>query len=69
VMRMEKLQEFVTVCAWTGQVKFQGQWLKLDDYLKRRFGITVSHSLSQEAADKMMQEIEDLNRRGPPPSA
>ena len=61
LLRLEKLQEFVTVCAWTGQVKFQGQWLRLDEYLKRQFGISVSHSLSQEAAQKMMREIEALN--------
>lgn len=65
LLRLEKLQEFVTVCAWTGQVRFQGQWVRLDDYLKRQFGISVSHSLSQEAADKMKKEIEELNRRGP----
>jgi hypothetical protein len=71
LLRLEKLQQFVTVCAWTGQVKFQGQWLRLDEYLKRQFGISVSHSLSQEAAEKMMREIEELNRLGggPPPAA
>jgi len=72
LLRLEKLQEFVTVCAWTGQVKFQGQWLRLDEYLKKQFGIAVSHSLSQDAADKMMREIEELNRpenRPPPPAA
>jgi CHASE3 domain sensor protein len=70
LMRLEKLQEFVTVCAWTGQVKFQGQWLRLDEYLKKQFGISVSHSLSQEAAEKMMREIEELNRpSGKPPAA
>jgi CHASE3 domain sensor protein len=72
LLRLEKLQEFVTVCAWTGQVKFQGQWLRLDEYLKRRFGLSVSHSLSRDAAEKMMREIEALNRGenlgdGPPP--
>lgn len=67
LLRLEKLQEFVTVCAWTGQVRFQGQWLRLDEYLKRRFGITVSHSMSEEAAEKMMNEIEELNRKGGPP--
>jgi CHASE3 domain sensor protein len=67
LLRLEKLQQFVTVCAWTGQVRFQGQWLRLDEYLKRQFGIAVSHSLSREAADKMMHEIEDLNRTGAPP--
>ena len=71
LLRLEKLQEFVTICAWTGQVKFQGKWLRLDEYLKKQFGISVSHSLSQEAAEKMMHEIEDLNlnRPGPPPPA
>jgi len=62
LLRLEKLQQFVTVCAWTGQVRFQGQWLRLDEYLQRQFGISVSHSLSQDAAKKMMQEIEELNR-------
>jgi CHASE3 domain sensor protein len=64
LLRLEKLQQFVTVCAWTGQVRFQGQWLRLDQYLERQFGISVSHSLSQDAAKKMMREIEDLNRPG-----
>jgi len=70
LLRLEKLQEFVTVCAWTGRVRFQGQWLRLDEYLKKQFNISVSHSLSQEAAEKMRVEIEDLNRgieRPPPP--
>lgn len=62
LLRLERLQAFVTVCAWTGQVKFQGQWLRLDEYLKKQFGISVSHSLSQEAAEKMRLEIEGLNR-------
>ena len=66
LFRLEKLQQFVTVCAWTGQVRFQGQWLRLDQYLERQFGISVSHSLSQEASEKMMREIEEINRPGRP---
>lgn len=69
LLRLEKLQEFVTICAWTGQVKFQGRWLRLDEYLKQQFGISVSHSLSQDAADKMMREIEEMNHPGAPPPA
>jgi CHASE3 domain sensor protein len=69
LLRLEKLQEFVTVCAWTGRVRFQGQWLRLDEYLKKQFNISVSHSLSQEAAEKMRIEIEELNRTADrPPS-
>jgi len=67
LLRLEKLQEFVTVCAWTGRVRFEGQWLRLDEYLKQQFNISVSHSLSQEAAEKMRIEIEELNRAGDRP--
>ena len=69
LLRLEKLQEFVTVCAWTGQVRHQGRWMRLDEYLKSQFGIAVSHSLSEEASEKMKREIEALNRpENRPPS-
>jgi len=69
LLRLEKLQQVVTICAWTGQVKFEGQWVRLDEYLERRFGLSVSHGLSREAAEKMAAEIKELNRPDaePPP--
>jgi hypothetical protein len=50
-------------------VKYEGQWVRLDEYLERRFGLSVSHGLSREAADKMASEIKEFNRpgAGPPP--
>jgi CHASE3 domain sensor protein len=57
VLRLEHMRQIVTVCAWTGQVQFEGEWIRLEDYLKRRFNISVSHGLSKEAAGKMIQEI------------
>jgi len=62
LMRLEKLQQVVTICAWTGQVKFEGRWVRLDEYLERRFGLSVSHGLSREAADKMAAEVKESNR-------
>jgi CHASE3 domain sensor protein len=62
LIRLEKLRQIVTVCAWTGQVRHEGQWIRLDQYLKQRFGLSVSHGLSAEAAEKMKREIEEINR-------
>jgi CHASE3 domain sensor protein len=62
--RLEKLQQVVTICAWTGQVKYEGEWIRLDEYLQRRFGLSVSHGLSREAAEKMIAEIKVSNRPG-----
>jgi CHASE3 domain sensor protein len=70
LLRLEHLRQIVTVCAWTGQVKFEGEWIRLEDYLKRRFGVSVSHGLSKEAAAKMIGEIRQANTppdsQGPP---
>jgi CHASE3 domain sensor protein len=66
LLRLERLQQFVTVCAWTGQVKYHGEWLRLDQFLERQFGLSVSHSLSKDAAEKMMHELEDMKRPGSP---
>lgn len=73
LIRLERLRQIVTVCAWTGQVQFEGEWIRLEDYLKRRFGISVSHGLSSEAAAKMIHEFREANRRldspGPGPES
>jgi len=57
VNRLEHLRQIVTVCAWTGQVKDGTEWIRLEDYLKKRFGVAVSHGLSKEAAEKMATEM------------
>jgi len=62
--QLEKLQQVVTICAWTGQVKYEGQWIRLDEYLQRQFGLSVSHGLSKEAAEKMVAEMKGLTRAG-----
>ena len=58
LLRLEKLQQFVTICAWTGQVKEGNEWVRLDKYLQQHFGLSVSHGVSREAAVRMMREME-----------
>lgn len=60
-LRLEHLRQIVTICAWTGQVKDEGEWIRMEDYLQRRFGVSISHGLSKEAAAKMIQEIRQAN--------
>jgi CHASE3 domain sensor protein len=68
LVRLEKLQQFVTICAWTGQVKDGNDWIRLDEYLQRRFGLSVSHGVSREAALKMMREMEARENTAPAPA-
>jgi CHASE3 domain sensor protein len=57
LLRLEKLQRFVTICAWTGQVKEDGKWVRVDEYLQRHLGMSISHGLSGEAAGKIIEEL------------
>ena len=63
-LRLERLQRVVTICAWTGLVKYEGQWIRMDEYLQRRFDLTVSHGLSREASAKIVTDIKESNRTG-----
>jgi CHASE3 domain sensor protein len=63
-LRLERLQRMVTICAWTGLVYYEGQWIPMDEYLQRRFDLTVSHGLSREASAKIVAEIKESNRPG-----
>ena len=56
VTRMEHLRQIVTVCARTGQVKDGNEWVRMEDYLKEEYGLSVSHGISQEAAEKMVKD-------------
>jgi len=63
-LRLEKLQRVVTICAWTGLVYYEGQWIRMDEYLQRRFSLSVSHGLSKEASAKIIAEVKEANRPG-----
>lgn len=56
VLRFERLHRIVTLCAWTGQIKDGDRWVRMEDFLKERFGLSVSHGVSKEAAEKMIAE-------------
>lgn len=66
LLRLEHLRQIVTVCAWTGRVKYEGEWIRLEDYLNKRFGVSVSHGISKEAAEKMMQEMRQTKASSSP---
>ncbi len=57
-------RELVRVCAWTRQVEMDGVWVPFETFLRLRFGLAVTHTISEQATAAMMEE---LNRVAPPP--
>ena len=45
--KMKRLRQLVTVCAWTKEVKHEGRWIALEEFLKARFNFDTSHSISE----------------------
>ena len=53
--RLEQMQEMVKICAWSKLIEYEGEWLTIEDYLKRRFKAQVTHGMSDVEAKKMLK--------------
>ena len=54
--RSERLGRLVTVCAWSRTIQFEGEWLTLEEYLARRFNVSVTHGISPNQLDVLMKD-------------
>jgi PAS domain S-box-containing protein len=55
--QVRRLEQFVTLCAWTKRVKVDGRWVTVEEFLRTRFGVTVSHGMSDAALALMEREM------------
>jgi CHASE3 domain sensor protein len=51
--KLRQLQQLVTICAWTREIRHEGRWLRLEEYLKAKFNYDTSHGLSERAAEQL----------------
>jgi CHASE3 domain sensor protein len=51
-MQISKLYSLITMCAWSKRVQWGDKWVPLEEYMRKRFGIRISHGISQEEYDK-----------------
>jgi CHASE3 domain sensor protein len=62
MVKLQRLQNLVTVCAWTQRVQYEGKWIRFEDYLWQRFQIRTTHGMSADAANKMRAELDVLSK-------
>ena len=64
-MQIQKLHALVTMCAWSKRVQYKGDWVPLEEYMRKRFGIRISHGISQEEYEKwgMRETANDLETK------
>ncbi|MCC6677943.1 MAG: hypothetical protein IT436_12435 [Phycisphaerales bacterium] len=67
--RHEELERMVAICAWTRRVRWKGQWVSIEDFLMERFGLTITHGISEEAlADLLAAHSAPGSPESPPGS-
>ena len=52
--------ELVTLCAWTRTVRYEGEWISIENYLSRRYGVMTSHGISPQGEAKAEAEERSL---------
>ena len=62
--RLRRVRTLVTVCAWSKTVKYEGEWISYDEYLRRRFKVDITHTISPAEYAKLMDPVvgDDLHR-------
>lgn len=48
----------VRLCSWTGRVHHDGRWVSIEGYLGERFGVQISHGISEDGV-AMIREMLD----------
>src|SRR5690349_8498050 len=38
----QRIDTFVTICAWSSTVEYHGQWMSFEEYLRRRFNLNTT---------------------------
>ncbi len=57
-----RVNDLVTMCAWSRTIEYQGEWISFEQYLLRRFNINTSHGISPEEAKRAFGELKPNDR-------
>lgn len=54
---MKRPESFVTICAWTGRVRWSGQRVSVERFPRERYNVIVSHGISDEGIAKLLADL------------
>jgi CHASE3 domain sensor protein len=55
----EHYRNLVTLCAWTRSVEYEGEWISFEEYLRRKFNLSATHSISPDALSQIQVGLEE----------
>lgn len=66
LLRAERLERFMKVCAWCRRIEHNGRWLPLEQFFKLGLDTPTSHGICQECVAKAAEEIAAVAGTGKP---
>lgn len=57
-LRLRRAERLVTMCAWSKAIQLDGEWMSIESYMARRFGISVTHGISPAEIRRLEAEME-----------
>jgi len=54
--KIKQLEEMVTICAWSGKIKMGEKWVRVEEFLQKKFGFKITHGITEEIAEKLRKE-------------
>jgi len=67
-IQIGRLHSLVTMCAWSKRIQCGDQWIPLEEYMQKRFGIRISHGISQEEYEKWAAQAPPARPAQEPPA-
>jgi len=58
----EHYRNLVTLCAWTRSVEYEGEWISFEEYLRRKFNLSATHSISPDALSQIQVELDESDK-------
>lgn len=58
--------ETVRMCAWTKRLFHRGKWISIEAFLDTRYGVQVTHGMSEDALARLKQEMTAVAQREAP---
>ena len=56
--RIRYLEKFMSVCAWCRRIDYQGEWMRLEDFMQQGFDTPTTHGICPECLQRQREAIE-----------
>jgi hypothetical protein len=63
--RVSHLEKYLRVCAWCHRVGVESEWVKLEEFMARKFETCTSHGICEDCLNRQRAELGELNKKQP----